>query len=92
MEAISKSDREETSCKHVFHKACLERWKAEKNTCPMCRHEIAVKRKTLVCMMSTTNPANLSAWELMDLVEQFANNLNVVHQEGIWRTHMELEY
>ena len=39
-EEITKGTSTTTRCKHVFHKACLERWMEEKTTCPMCRENI----------------------------------------------------
>ena len=39
-EEVTKGTSTTTRCKHVFHKACLERWTEEKTTCPMCRENI----------------------------------------------------
>jgi len=39
-EEVTKGTSTITRCKHVFHKACLERWMEEKTTCPMCRENI----------------------------------------------------
>ena len=39
-EEVTKGTSTTTRCKHVFHKACLERWMEEKPTCPMCRENI----------------------------------------------------
>lgn len=39
-EEVTKGTSTTTRCKHVFHKACLERWMEEKTTCPMCRENI----------------------------------------------------
>ena len=35
--AESGSEISQTSCGHQFHLACLQRWLAEKSTCPSCR-------------------------------------------------------
>lgn len=29
------------SCTHKFHKECLNEWKRDHSTCPMCRHDIS---------------------------------------------------
>jgi hypothetical protein len=29
-------------CKHIFHKACIERWLTQTHTCPLCREHIEV--------------------------------------------------
>jgi len=39
-EKITKGTSTITSCKHVFHRGCLQRWTEEKSTCPMCRENI----------------------------------------------------
>ena len=39
-EEVTKGTSTTTRCKHVFHKACLQRWMEEKTTCPMCRENI----------------------------------------------------
>ncbi len=36
---IDIKDRRTTSCKHEFHRDCLEHWLAVKSSCPLCRCE-----------------------------------------------------
>jgi hypothetical protein len=36
-EKITSRTSSTTRCKHEFHRACLERWLEENNTCPLCR-------------------------------------------------------
>ena len=36
---IETKDRRTTSCKHEFHRDCLEHWLAVKSSCPLCRSE-----------------------------------------------------
>jgi hypothetical protein len=38
---LDSKDAKVTSCKHLFHRECLEKWTCEKSTCPMCRTIIA---------------------------------------------------
>ncbi len=40
-EVIKGKDSKVTSCKHLFHRECLEKWTRDNSTCPMCRHIIA---------------------------------------------------
>ena len=28
------------SCKHYFHKKCIDKWLKKKSTCPICRKEL----------------------------------------------------
>lgn len=40
-DTISGKNSKVTSCKHMFHRTCLERWTKEHTTCPLCRTSIA---------------------------------------------------
>ena len=31
---------EVTECNHRFHRACLQKWLEENNSCPLCRHQL----------------------------------------------------
>lgn len=37
LESLETSDFVLTSCKHFFHKSCLESWCKKSTTCPLCR-------------------------------------------------------
>ena len=39
-EKMTKETSTITSCKHMFHRKCLERWTEERQTCPLCRENI----------------------------------------------------
>ena len=39
-EKVTKGTSTITSCKHTFHRICLQRWTEENSTCPMCRGNI----------------------------------------------------
>ena len=39
-EKMTSSNMIKTSCKHEFHRSCLERWMEENPSCPMCRTDI----------------------------------------------------
>lgn len=49
--AICLEDREEgevqtTHCGHTFHRGCLREWMRRSSTCPLCRAQLAVARRT----------------------------------------------
>ena len=39
-EAVSANTQIKTSCNHVFHHKCLQRWTCDHNSCPLCRADI----------------------------------------------------
>ena len=39
-EAVSAKTHIKTSCNHVFHRTCLQRWTRDHNSCPLCRANI----------------------------------------------------
>ena len=47
-EVISPKDHIKTSCKHVFHRKCLEHWTCDHNSCPMYRTKIPQKPRMAV--------------------------------------------
>ena len=88
-ENISSKSKITTSCKHVFHSACLERWTRENTTCPMCRAEIILKRPRLVSIFSTVNPTEIPLLEMVTLMEHFTNDFNAQNENGMWVSHLE---
>lgn len=41
MESIWSADLQCLPCAHIFHRACVSRWLSEKQTCPVCRMQLA---------------------------------------------------
>lgn len=39
-EAVPTKNNIKTSCNHVFHRTCLQRWTRDHNSCPLCRANI----------------------------------------------------
>jgi len=37
-DVISEENKYITSCKHIFHEKCIERWFQHSYKCPMCRN------------------------------------------------------
>ena len=46
-EKMTSSNLIKTSCKHEFHRSCLERWTSQNSSCPLCRSHIENKRPTI---------------------------------------------
>jgi hypothetical protein len=38
---FKSNDPRELPCKHVFHQQCIQPWLENRNTCPLCRNELA---------------------------------------------------
>ena len=55
---IIKKNCYETSCKHKFHKKCLQEWKNKNReaTCPVCRSHVIPEFRINVSQISITNP------------------------------------
>jgi len=45
-EKITSSNMIKTSCKHEFHRSCLERWTSKNSSCPLCRAPVESERPT----------------------------------------------
>lgn len=41
-ECINTPDKLTISCGHVFHSACMKKWKEQNESCPMCRKDLDV--------------------------------------------------
>lgn len=88
-ENISPKSKTTTSCKHVFHRACLDRWTEENSTCPICRHEITLKKRREISIISTVNPDDIPVWEMLTLLENFGNGVQVENVDGLWMSRLE---
>lgn len=53
---ICLGDNDDTTvkCGHTFHSACLARWQAETNACPVCRAPIDASRPTCALRCDST--------------------------------------
>jgi len=52
-------------CGHIFHAACLEKWKARgKHTCPMCRQVFDVSKFTVTLTVTNNFNANTATMNL----------------------------
>ncbi|KAM3329059.1 hypothetical protein ACQJBY_026242 [Aegilops geniculata] len=55
----------ETSCGHIFHGRCVERWPETKGSCPMCRHQLLKPHVATKQDVPFTDPITLMAIESM---------------------------
>ena len=56
------------SCKHSFHKACIEKWSDSQNTCPCCRKKI---RDSVLSLVDVRGSA-----------EEISGSLRVLDDDG----------
>lgn len=68
IEHILESDKMNTSCNHIFHKECLEKWLKINNQCPYCR--------TMQYKTNTDNPYNLTFNHPVSQIAAFAQSYN----------------
>lgn len=70
-------------CGHIFHAACLEKWKAKgKHTCPLCRQVFDVSKFTVTLSVVnnfTSNSAtmNLSTESVFNVFDIFELNVDL---------------
>jgi hypothetical protein len=89
-EEVTKGTSTTTRCKHVFHKACLERWMEEKPTCPMCRENIRPTtgqlrpRTWLAAYQREQAEAELVALRAVSAAAHYGTNLT-----AFWREQAE---
>lgn len=56
-----KEDRHETSCGHVYHKACLDEWLRNGSECPLCRKDLGgVRQRVSAGYLETVFNLNLN--------------------------------
>jgi len=46
---IINTDTLTAQCGHTFHSCCLKKWKLQRKSCPMCRHDLDVGQD-MFCM------------------------------------------
>lgn len=65
-------------CGHIFHKSCIERWKAQgKHTCPVCRKVFDVKQFAVTLQVTnnytsmTSNLVHLDDEQIFNVLDIF---------------------
>jgi hypothetical protein len=65
-------------CGHIFHKSCIERWKAQgKHTCPVCRKVFDVSKFSVTLqvmnnfMSTTSNLVHLDDDQMFNVLDIF---------------------
>jgi len=68
-EEINKCDIHMTSCKHMFHKQCIETWKNETHgeSCPNCRENIRMKHEKLIEYCNEATNYHMNVIEIYDI-------------------------
>lgn len=76
-EYINKCDVHMTSCEHMFHKECIERWKNEISgeSCPNCRNNIRMKNEKLMEYCSEARNYHINAIEILDLYHTYKTKI-----------------
>jgi hypothetical protein len=71
-------------CGHIFHRHCLEKWKAKgKHTCPLCRQVFDVSKFTVSLTVTNNYTSNVSTTNL--------NTENVFNVFDIFELNVDLE-
>ena len=83
-----------TSCNHIFHKTCIERWLAQpisNNSCPACRSEIKKLSKFIESGLSLSQIEELRA-ETQNITHNMPNILiTLLHNSHkTMKTHIEI--
>ena len=83
-----------TSCNHIFHRTCIERWLAQpisNNSCPVCRSEIKKLSKFIESGLSLSQIEELRA-ETQNITHNMRNILiTLLHNSHkTMKTHIEI--
>lgn len=73
------SCRYTTSCGHIFHTSCINRWYLNSNTCPCCRTEVFERQLTSI------DPSlnNFTFNENTIIYQEIMNNINIIYNNAI---------
>lgn len=63
------------TCKHEFHKKCLQRWCSENNICPICRTTIYIPKTKLVLLKEIMQKCYFIILHIVFLVSMILNVL-----------------
>ncbi len=74
------NDEEQLKCSHIFHKKCIDEWKKEQPTCPICRYEIEGIKKSMVQPDSFINE-NYLEQALLGYTNMGHNSPNITRNE-----------
>ena len=63
-------------CGHLFHKHCIDRWKVQCTTCPMCRKPFDVPKYRVTIIIENTSTNNsqtvtINSSNICEIFEQF---------------------
>ena len=61
VENLKDSTIVKTQCGHLFHNACIQQWRVEKNNCPYCRAELVSLKEVIPARESQSKRRKVSA-------------------------------
>lgn len=73
---LFNSDNLITSCKHTFHKKCINRWIIQNNNCPLCRTFSPIPKKQIYTDFLVSSII-LMPDIVIDVIEHFFNIIGI---------------